>query len=497
MFPKLLLHPFLSRTVVYSTLIAAAAAINEQTLPVTNTNTNTNTIPTTVNVDVAIIGGGASGTYAGVRLREDLHKSILIIESSPRLGGHTDTYTVPTTNTTIEYGVQSYINYGAAPSFFSRFNLSTAVPARRALTTLNVDITTGALLTTYTPPSSAATTAAFRTWLEFVEEHESLLEPGYWNFPAPTAIPAEFLTPFGDFARTHGVEAAVPRIAAISDVGVGGLAQILTLDVIQAFGAPITRGVLDGTLVAPQGSNSLLYQRAHALLKNDIYLNASVKRAERNSTGARLVVSTPQGDAVIHAKQVLWTPYPHHAKNLRTFAEDARETEVFASWAPSWSFVAVVHIPCIPENFSVQYLPPTAAPANYLAVRDYPYTLRLDSTGPGGMQLFRMLFSTNYSITHDEVKATVAQNVQNLVDARTLNYTANCEIDFRAFADHTGVTWPRGRTELENGFVQKLYGLQGWRSTWWTGRSWTGYYSSAVWTFTDTVLERMIGALGD
>jgi flavin-dependent dehydrogenase len=34
-----------------------------------------------VNKDVAILGGGASGTYAAVRLREDYGRSVLLIES--------------------------------------------------------------------------------------------------------------------------------------------------------------------------------------------------------------------------------------------------------------------------------------------------------------------------------------------------------------------------------------------------------------------------------
>lgn len=35
--------------------------------------------------DVAILGGGASGTYAAVRLREDYGKSVLVIEQEPVL----------------------------------------------------------------------------------------------------------------------------------------------------------------------------------------------------------------------------------------------------------------------------------------------------------------------------------------------------------------------------------------------------------------------------
>lgn len=38
-----------------------------------------------VDVDVAIIGGGASGAYAAVRLREDFGKNIVVVEKQDRL----------------------------------------------------------------------------------------------------------------------------------------------------------------------------------------------------------------------------------------------------------------------------------------------------------------------------------------------------------------------------------------------------------------------------
>lgn len=41
--------------------------------------------PKTVVKDVAIIGGGASGAYAAVRLRNDYGKSIALIEMQGRL----------------------------------------------------------------------------------------------------------------------------------------------------------------------------------------------------------------------------------------------------------------------------------------------------------------------------------------------------------------------------------------------------------------------------
>lgn len=39
----------------------------------------------TIHRDVAIIGGGASGTYAAIRLKEDYNKTIIIVEKQSRL----------------------------------------------------------------------------------------------------------------------------------------------------------------------------------------------------------------------------------------------------------------------------------------------------------------------------------------------------------------------------------------------------------------------------
>ena len=41
--------------------------------------------PKTIVRDVAIIGGGASGAHAAVRLREDFDKSVVVVETKDRL----------------------------------------------------------------------------------------------------------------------------------------------------------------------------------------------------------------------------------------------------------------------------------------------------------------------------------------------------------------------------------------------------------------------------
>lgn len=65
--------PSLSTTILWLAIAAATArvAASEQ--------------PNVLVKDVAIIGGAASGVYAGVRLRDDYGKSIAIVELQDRL----------------------------------------------------------------------------------------------------------------------------------------------------------------------------------------------------------------------------------------------------------------------------------------------------------------------------------------------------------------------------------------------------------------------------
>jgi hypothetical protein len=444
--------------------------------------------------DVMIVGGGASGTYAAVRLREDLNTSIVVVEPKSRLGGHVDTYTVPETNTTLEFGVQSYMRYGPAVGFFERFGVELGVFTTKPLKSVNVDVETGEALN-YTAPPQAEVSAALKKWQQFVEKYDNLVEPGYWNFPPPGKIPEDFLTPFGKFARQNGIEAAVPRIVVIAGVGIGNLQTIPTLHVIQAFGAQTAAGLVNG-FAKPVVSNSLLYQRAYDLLEKDVFLNSVIQETERDSSGVRIVIQSNdrKTKTLVKAKKILWTPYPSQ-ENLKTFDQDNKERAVFRPWVPEWDYVGVAEIPCIPENYSITYLPRTVVPSNHLAFRDYPYALSLGTTGPSGLNLFRVMLGATFSVSYKEAETMVFDSVQKLIEAGTLNYTGQCEVNIKALSAHNGVLWPEGSDIIRKGFVQDLYSLQGYRSTWWTGRSWCGEYSSNVWAFTDTVLERLLKTL--
>ena len=74
--------------------------------------------------DVAVIGGGASGCYAAVRVK-DAGKSVVVIETKNHLGGHVDTYNNPRTGAAIDYGALAYLDLPGVKQFFARFQIPT------------------------------------------------------------------------------------------------------------------------------------------------------------------------------------------------------------------------------------------------------------------------------------------------------------------------------------------------------------------------------------
>jgi hypothetical protein len=447
-----------------------------------------------IDVDVAIVGGGAGGTYAAVRLREDLNTSIVLIEPKDHLGGHVSTYTVPETNTTFEYGVQSYIRNSAAVDFFARFRVATQPFAAKRLTAINVDVETGSQLKEYVPPAANATTEALKRWLVIVSKYESQLEPGYWTFPEPKDIPAEFLIPIEEFVKLHQLEAAIPRILSISGLGYGGIRNLLTFNLMQAFGASLTRQVLENQLIQPLGSNSLVYQRALALLKPDVLLSSTVQSVQRTSTGARISVKQGTREYLINAKRILFTA-PLSPSALAPYDLDDQEKEVFSTWSTTSEIIGVARIPCIPENVSVSYIPSAAVPANQVALKDWPYTLRLDSTGPAGLNLFRVILGADYTLSVPEFTRILTESVQKLADAGTV--TGTCSVEIKATSDHTRPVWKQSKEQMEAGFVQELYGLQGRKGMWYSGNVWAAPYSSTVWAYTDEVIRKMLEDIKD
>ncbi|KAJ0271423.1 hypothetical protein COL922a_014666, partial [Colletotrichum nupharicola] len=109
-------------------LATAAPAIPTADLPV-------------VTRDVAILGGGATGTYAAVQLPEQ-GKSVALDEKKAYLGGHAETLYLPDGDY-VNYGVEGYFNNELTKSFFAQLDVDHELLLPGSLLTKHVDFSTG------------------------------------------------------------------------------------------------------------------------------------------------------------------------------------------------------------------------------------------------------------------------------------------------------------------------------------------------------------------
>jgi len=211
--------------------------------------------------DVCIIGGGASGTYAAIGLR-DKGKSVAVVEAQGVLGGHTNTYTDPATKATYDYGVIEFDNTTTVTSYFARFNIpltTVSNTASSALKNYYVDFRTGKNVTGYT---STDPTAAFGSYAAQLAKYPFLNTPG-WDLPDP--VPADLLIPFGDFIKKYNLAGAAYTLNEYAQ-GFGDLLTIPSLYVLKYFGLSVLEGAQTGFLTTARHDNGELYEKARAEL---------------------------------------------------------------------------------------------------------------------------------------------------------------------------------------------------------------------------------------
>ncbi|CAK7205538.1 hypothetical protein SEUCBS139899_008315, partial [Sporothrix eucalyptigena] len=162
---------------------------------------------TVQSVDVAIVGGGSSGSNAAINLY-DAGKSLVLIEMQAQLGGMVNSYTDPTTGTVYDYGVATFTNYTGTEAYFERLGIATKSPTFGSTTSYYADFTTGETID-YVAPSVTDEFAALGAYYDVAAQYADLFLPSYANWPAPEDIPEDLLMPFGEFAIKYDLNATM------------------------------------------------------------------------------------------------------------------------------------------------------------------------------------------------------------------------------------------------------------------------------------------------
>lgn len=216
--PKIIINMVFSWTnVLYFTvsLLATAVAV----LDLSNTIKQGDYSPKDIITrDVLIIGGGSTGTYSTIKLR-DLGKSVAVVERKAVLGGHTKTWTDPVTQAKADIGVIVFHDLDIVRKYFGGYQIPLAKASLGPALTKFYNSRTRKNVPGYSPPDPnfmiyAALLAKF-----------PYLEAG---FDLPEPVPEDLLRSFGDFAKKYHLGGFV-HFAATFSQGVGDILSLPTI----------------------------------------------------------------------------------------------------------------------------------------------------------------------------------------------------------------------------------------------------------------------------
>ncbi|HEX6755470.1 MAG TPA: FAD-dependent oxidoreductase [Mycobacteriales bacterium] len=425
--------------------------------------------------DVAILGGGATGTYAAVRLR-DLGRSVVVIEAGDRLGGHTQTWTDPVTGGPVDIGVIVFHDLPVVRSYFGRFGipLTTADFTVPGGVTKYVDFGTGAEVAGFVPPDPSAALGAYAAQIA----RYPYLGTGY-DLPDP--VPADLLLPFGDFVRRYGLGDAVRTIAAFGQ-GLGDILRQPTLYVAKNFGLDVLTSLQTGFLTTARHRNGELYDRALAELGDAVLLRGRVIAADRTAPArARLAVRTPSGTVAVLARKVLVT-VPPTIGNLSVLGLDTTEAGLFRTFGNSAYYTGVLRGTGIPGTWTLDNVRPDTT-------YGLPQLPAIYSVYPTGLpDLHNVKYGSTRALSSTEVKADILAAIGRL---RVPGVPPAPAPELAVFASHTPFELTVPADTVKAGFYRQLSALQGRNRTFYTGAAFHTHDSSLLWRFTETLLPRL------
>lgn len=395
----------------------------------------------------------------------------------------------------MEFGVVAFVDYANATKFLSRLNVPMTGLSQATVPTIYADFTDGKKLVNYTGPRVEDTITALETYLELCEKYEDMLIPGLWNFPNAGNIPDDLLMKFSDFAVKYNVTAAVPLMYITNVLGVGEYSHELTMTVMQTFGGQMARAVLGRQRLLAPASHRIqdVYDAMAEVLGNDAVYSSTVVASKRTRNGVSVTVRSQDTGVLttIQAKHLLLAINPI-MESLGPFDLDAKEAEVFSKLEYTRLYTALLRNPSLPANETLQNLPLAAENGHYLETQAIPYVAEFGSYGIPGRP-HRTVVVGDKTLESKDAKRLLQHNFQALVRAGTLGESDQPDLQFVAFSDHGPMHLRVSAEDYKAGYVQELLGLQGHRSTWYTGAGYAGaQLQTVIWAYNDILISKMM-----
>ena len=440
----------------------------------------------TIERDVCVIGGGSSGTFTAVAVK-DAGQSVVVLERKQRLGGHTETYTDPATGIPTDIGVVIFHNLPVVTDYFARLGtpLISLPPGGFSGTNVNFDFRTGQIQN-FTEPTQAETGAALQAYFGFLQQ----LKGSYFDldvsFDLPNPVPPDLTMKFRDFVAKYGAGALV-RLAFQYGQGTGDILNMPAVYLLKTVSAQVVSsifGINGGFMACPTG-NSTLYENATALLGDDVVFGADVLHVERDAHGVRVTVDTPEGRYLVKAKKLVFTA-PPTLDNLCGFDLDRSEESIFRRFRSNYYYTGLLKLEGVPAGLSIT----NSNARSEFNLPQLPGFYGISPTRVPGM--WNVKFGSTVPLSDFDVKATIVNQIRRLSDP-TYFPSRPRVLEIVTFSAHTPFELNVTGDEISRGFYGSLNDLQGHNRTYYSGAAFQSHDSSLIWRFTkDTLLPQLL-----
>nr|P9WEX5.1 RecName: Full=FAD-dependent oxidoreductase dpasF; AltName: Full=Diterpenoid pyrone biosynthesis cluster protein E; Flags: Precursor [Apiospora sacchari] len=446
---------------------------------------------TVTEVDVAIIGGGASGVYAAARLIDN-NKTVVVLErNADRIGGQTETYYDPTTGTPVNVGVKVFSNTTVTTDFLKRFDFPMGtlnVGQTLATGTQYVDFATGKLIPNFTAVVPAVQAAAMQRYAAELAKYPQI-KFGYNLGPQ---VPEDLVLPFGKFMEKHNLTGMAQTMFEFNS-GYTPLLEIPALYILKYLDTYELQSLQSGSfIVAANGDSATLYRNAAKFLGERVVYGVSGMHIQRSSAaGGRVTISvgnSTTGTHMIRAKKLI-VAAPPTLDNLRSTGLDLDTTEagLFGKLSAGVFYSLVVKDTGVAKaNLRNRH------PANPYGFPDQPFIYSVIPL-PKTSGLAQVLLGSASPLTASQVEARVAADIGRLPASLRGNATSVPKVV--TMAAHTwNVMAPVA--DIKAGFYDKLEGLQGLKDTWYIGAAWATQSSTTIWEgLEQEFLPKLLAAL--
>ncbi|WPH03604.1 Hypothetical protein R9X50_00648700 [Acrodontium crateriforme] len=434
--------------------------------------------------DVVVVGGGASGTYAAIRLAQE-NKTVAVIERNDRLGGQVNTYKDPKTGAPFDHGVMVYGNDTISNNFFSYLGVKMARFSGHIKSNAYADFSTGKIISAATAMNMTGNyLTALGSWRAQLDKY--LWLSNETGFHLPETIPDELFLPFGEYSAKYNLGGLMALLA--TTVQNGYLLQTPTFYMMKWLN--INQSALKGISQA-DGNNQAIYDAAQAKLGEDsVFLNSTIQRITRFEDFVEIVFSTPSGEHIVIADQLVMS-IPPKLETLDFLDVSKHEHKLFKQFSSKFIYTTVLLNTGLSSEQVIQNFNPQKGTFGI------PYSAATAAFSPSqhiSSAAFAQ-YASPYSQTEDEVKANIFADFERVQKAFNLTSPHGTKPILTDFYSHSPYFFTVPEESIRGGFYNKLNSLQGKHRTWWTGAAFESQDSAGLWLFTEKeLLPRILKA---